>query len=337
MEIKKFIVVCGYIFLVLGILDLIIKIDLFGFRVLDFLWFCSISMFLLGFGMIKKNEVLLNSFLSIALLVQSFWILDYAWLTFFNTTLNGVSSFVFRPGYSLLQFILNARHMYMIPFGIFSVFIVSRKSRVPYLFIPVFVIILLGSSYIFAPKSSNLNCTFEPCLKVLSKFSGLPYLFLYAALIIGISLVINLAINIFLELFKGVRNKKYYKRIVTSIFLFLLLISTTTVVFAFLKYSKIPKYVCSQPDLCKECHLNVKCRYIDTDTQNLALMYTIKNYGGKNYVCDIFMKINSTGSQFNQIVNNLYIESGKKYDFYQYLPYPLVDSEIKLKPDCRVY
>ena len=336
MNIKRFIVISGYAFLLIGVFDFIRKVDLFGFRALDFLWFCSISMFLLGFGMIFKNEVLLNSFLSIALLVQPFWMLDYAWLTFFNTPLNGVSSFVFRPGYSLVQFVLNARHMYMIPFGFISVFAISRKNRASYLFISAFVILLLGSSYIFAPKSSNLNCVFEPCLKVFGKINGLPYSFLYTTIILIISLFINFILNMLLELFKGVKNKRYYKRFVLTIFIFLLLISTITIVFAFLKYSKLPKYVCMGPDLCSECHLNLKCNYIDTDSENLALIYTIKNYWNQDYVCDIFMIIYPTQSDYTKIVDNSFIESHKKYELKQILPYPSKDSQIKLKLNCKI-
>ena len=337
MEIKKFIVISGYIFLIFGIFDFIIKISLFGFRALDFLWFCSITMFLLGFGMILKNDVLLNSFLSIALLVQPFQMLDYTWWTFFNTPLNGLSSFVFRPGYSLLQFILNARHMYMIPFGLFSVFTVSRKNMASYLFIPAFVILLLGSSYVFAPKSSNLNCIFEPCLKIFGKINGLPYSIFYATIIIIISLMIDFIINIFLKFFKGIRNKKYYKSFILIFFLFLLFISTITVVFAFLKYSKIPQYKCFMPDKCIGCNVNLKCNYIDTDSENLTLAYTIKNYGNQNYICDIFIRIYPNDNEYKKIINGFFVESGKGYESRQILPYPLVDSQIKLKADCHLY
>lgn len=336
MESKRFTLVFGYIFLFLGIFDLILKISLYGFMALDFLWFCSISIFILALGMILKNAMLLNSFLSISLLVQPFWILDYVWLTFFNVPLNGVSSFVFRPGYTLEQFIINARHMYMIPFGLFCVFTISQKNKRSYFFIPAFIILLLGSTYLFTPRESNLNCAFEPCLDMF-KMRGLPYFFLYTIIIIVVSLLINLIINTFLEKFQGIGDKIYYKRILIGFFLLLLLLSTLSVAFAYLKYSKIPKFECLKSEECVDCTVDIKCDYIDVSSENLAVSYTIKNYGEVNYVCNVSMRIYPTDDDYKQIVDNSFIEAYKKYEVGQSLPYPNVNSQVRLKPSCKVY
>ena len=337
MKSDQFIVLFGYIFLIFGIFEFIFKIYIFGFKEFDFLWFCSITLFILGFGMILKNSVLLNSFLSIALLVQPFWILDYIWLTFFNTPLNGVSSFVFSSGYSFLQFILNARHMYMIPFGFFSVFVISRRSRGSYLFIPIFIILLLSSSYLLAPKYSNLNCVFESCLDVFSKIKDPYYFFFYTTVTIILSLFNALIINMTLKKLHTVRNNKYYKKIILIVFLFLLLISTISVVFAYLKYSKIPKYRCLEPDICADCMVNIKCSYIDVFSSNLTLVYIINNKENKDYVCDVFMRAYPNNSDDIKLANNSFIEAGKKNEAGHILPNPSVNSKIKLKLNCSLY
>lgn len=337
MKSKWFVTMFGYFFLFLGIFDFIFKVRLYGFKDMDFLWFCSITMFILGIGMILKNGMLLNSFLSMAMLLQPFWMLDYFWLTFFNTPLNGVSLFVFKPGYSILQFILNARHMYMIPFGFFSVFTVSKKNKGSYLFIPSFVVFLLGLSYLSAPKYNNVNCVFKSCTQVLSKIKGLEYFFLWAIGIIIISLFFNFMINVALKKSEKIVNKKSYRKFIILIFLLLLLVSTISVIFAYLKFSKVPKYVCLKPDACTSCNVDIRCGYVDVSSENLTLMYTIKNYGNQNYVCDIFMKVYPIDGQFNKIVDGSYIEAGKKYEIGKVLPYPPVDSQIKLKLACSLF
>ena len=279
--------------------------------------------------------MVLNSFLAMALILQPFNILDYFWITFFNAPLNGTALFVFQPGFSLIQFIDASKHLYMIPFAFFSVFTVSRKNRGSYLFIVVFAILLFGSSYLFAPKHSNLNCVFEPCLKVFGKASGLQYLFLFAAVSTALSLIINFIINLMLKKFLRAKDTKQYKRIIIFIFLFLIFMASVTIAFSYLKYSKIPKYVCLDSTACSDCTVSLKCNYVDWNSGNLTLMYTINNYGDKDYACDVFMKIRP-GEYYKKIADDSFIEHNRKYKVGQIVPYPKVDSQIELVQDCRL-
>ncbi len=337
MKNEKFIVVSGYFFIIVGVLDLFLKIWLFGFLQFDFLWFCSLSMFVLGFGMILKNDMLLNSFLAIALIVQPFWITDFILFSFFNIHVNGLSSYVFQPGFSFMEFLDNSKHLFMIPFGIYAVFTVSRRNFKSYFFTPFLVAFILIASYILPPNLSNLNCVVKPCLKILGRWSGMGYSLVYLFSIIVLSLVINLMINIILKKVEKLKSKKFYKKCMIIIFIVLVCFASASVFAAYLKYLRVPQYVCLKPSSCDNCSIKLECNYVNTDSEKLALLYTIKNYGHQNYVCNIFMRIYPNEGKFTKIVNGSFIESGRKYEVDQILPYPLVDSQIGLKSDCKVY
>lgn len=329
----KFITFSGYFFLALGIFDLFFKISMYGFWELDFLWFCSFTLFVLGIGMILRNEILLNSFLAISLIVQPFWILDYAWLSFFNAPLNGLSSFVFRPGYPLINFLLNARHLYMIPFGLYAVLAVSRKNKGSYFFIPFSTAALLVCTYLFAKKNSNLNCVFKPCIAIMNGLSGFTYFLVFVAAIIILSTADNFIINAILEKFRKNRNKKSREGLSIFVFAILILLSSITLIFGIFRYFAVPNYACVN-DECPGCNVTLKCRYVDTTTENLSLEYLIINHNDEDYACDIFMKIEPVNTQYKKIASGSLIKSRAKYTAGQLLPYPVSNSRIYLRADC---
>ena len=336
MQNNKFLIISGYIFLLWGILDILLKVKTYGFTELSFLWFCSVTLFVLAFGIILNSPMLLNSFLSMALLVQMFWILDYIWISFFDAPLNGLSLFVFQPGFQLLWFIDNFRHMLMIPIGFYAVFRFSREHKKSYLFIPLFVILLLGISYTLTPKYLNINCVNESCINATDSLSGFYYFIVFLVGTIAIMLLINFVINIIFRRIKKLRKRKLYGQIILSVFLMLMLVSIVSMAAASLRYSKIPKYSCAEPDNCDDCTVNLKCKYIYGEGNNQSLMYTIENKGDNDYVCNIYMRIYPSG-EYEKIANNSWIQSNKKYKVANKLDYPNVDSGIKLKSDCKVY
>lgn len=333
---KRLLLLSGYVFLVWGILDVILKVSTYGFTELSFLWFCSVTLFVLAFGIILNSPVLLNSFLSMALLVQPFWVLDYIWISFFDVPLNGLSLFVFQPGFQLLWFIDNFRHMLMIPIGFYAVFMFSRENKKSYLFIPLFIILLLGISYTLTPKYPNINCVNESCISAIDSLSGFPYFVVFLIITIVITLLINFAINSTLRKIDKARKRQPYGQIILSIFIVLMLISIASIVAASLKYSKIPKYSCIETDNCDGCAVNLECKYIYGEGNNQNLMYTIENGGNNDYVCDIHMRIYPS-EDYEKIATNSWIRSNEKYKVAHELKYPDMDSTIKLKSDCVIY
>ena len=325
--------VAGYIFLLWGIIDVISKITLYGFWEFDFAWFCSVTLFVLAFGLILKSEFLLNSFLSMALVVQPVYALDYIWISFFNTPLNGSSLFAFQPGFRLIEFINNTRHLLMIPLGFYAVFTQSKESKKSYLFTFVFVIVILGSSYMFTPGYSNVNCVFKPCVKLLNPpFSGFKYFISFSLEMLILMLFVNFLINLLLRKF---RNKNSYKKYVISIFVMVLCISFVSIIAGSVKYSKIPKYVCLEPDICQNCIISMKCKYVYGLDNNQTLIYTLGNNENKDYICDVYMAIYPVSPTYEKIANNSWIQSKHSYKIGQKLPYPEIDSGIKIKADCR--
>lgn len=333
---KRLLLLSGYIFLIWGILDILLKVKTYGFTELSFMWFCSVTLFVLAFGIILNSHVLLNSFLSMALLVQSFWVLDFIWISFFDVPLNGLSLFVFQPGFQLLWFIDNFRHMLMIPVGFYAVFMFSRENKRSYLFIPLFIILLLGISYTLTPKYLNINCVNESCISSMDSLSGFYYFIAFLIGTIVITLLINFVINIIFRRIKKLRKGKLYSQIILSVFIVMMLISISSIVAASLKYSKIPKYSCIEPDNCDDCTVNLECKYIYGEGNKQNLMYVIANKGNKDYVCDVYMGIYPS-EEYVKIVNNSWIRSNEEYKVTRALRYPVTDSAIKLKSNCLEY
>ncbi len=337
MKTERLLVVAGYIFLVWGILDIVLKVSIYSLSELDFIWFCSITLFILAFGLIYKSDILLNSFLSMALLVQPIFVLDYVWIAFFNKPLNGLSLFVFQPGFRLLEFIDNTRHLLMIPIGFYAVFINSKENKKSYVFITLFIMALLVFSYMFTPKYANTNCVFEPCVNQFGiSLSGFVYFIFFLIEMIILSLFINSLINIALKKSHKFRNKSAYKKLITFIFLLMLSFSFVVIYKSFSNYSKIPRYRCINENNCVGCDVNVKCNYVYGVGENQTLIYTISNKGVSEYVCSTYIVIGKD-KDYKKIAENSWIKSNEKYKIGYKLPYPETDSDIKLKLDCDVY
>ena len=334
----RFLLIAGYIFLIWGIFDIFLKVNIYGLDELSFLWFCSVALFVLAFGIILKSPMLLNSFLAIVLLVQPFWIIDYIWMSFFNVPFNGLSSFVFQPGFGLLEFVDNFRHAFMIPFGFYAVFMISRKSLKSYLFIPAFISSLLFLSYIFVPEYNNINCVQDSCIGLLEK--SVPASLYFASFIfstIFLSLMINFGINKIFEKTEKSRHKKTYKNLTLAIFIFLMSVAIASITAASLRYSEIPKYSCAKIEDCTNCTINLECKRFYGNEENWTVVYDIKNYGENWNECQVYMKLGSL-ENYKNITGTIYIDPGKKYTLYhQDLKYPKADTEVKLKSNCSIY
>ncbi|MDP3765004.1 MAG: hypothetical protein Q8R04_00675 [Nanoarchaeota archaeon] len=334
---KRFFFIFGYIFLGLGIFDFILKVNTYGFNELNFLWFCSITLFLLAFGFILKSYTLLNSFLSMGLIVQPVFIIDYIWISFFGVELNGTSLYVFQPTFGLLEFISAAKHLFMIPFAFYGVFLLSRKNKKSYIFTAIFTILLLVVSYAFQPEYRNLNCVKKPCAKFFGgNLSGFWYFIFFVASMIILTLLLNFIINTILEKTEKLSHRKSYKISILMIFICLLSIATAAIVMASVKYSKIPKFRCDNENDCTNCPVEIKCRYFDSFGKDLALLYRIKNNDVHDYACDVYMKILPKDTEYKKIGEDYSIRSKKYYDVWENVSYPEVDSQIKLKLDCRM-
>jgi len=327
----------GYIFLLWGIFDIVYKTSKYGFRELDFVWFCSITLFVLALGIIFKNSMLLNSFLSIAILVQPAWILDYIWISFFNVPLNGLSSYAFQSTYGILEFINSTRHLLMLPVGLLAVFMLSKKDRRSYIFIPIFITLLLAFSFLFTPEYSNINCVFSSCVDVMNDLSGMTYLTVFLLATIILSIFFNWIINWLLASMEDVREMPSYKNAVWAVFIVLIAISIATIVFASRLYADIPKYSCTESEKCDNCSVELICSYATTNQYSRIVLYKIANNGNDDYVCDIFMKILPSEVEYKRIAENSYIRANIVYKAGHALEYPKADSWIVLKPECKKY
>jgi hypothetical protein len=336
MQINKFIIISAYVLIIWGIFDILLKINIYGVGRVDFLWFCSVALFVLGFGILLRSAMLLNTFLSIALLVQPLWMLDYIWISFFGVPLNGFSSFVFQPSFGVLEFVNNFRHMFMIPLGFYAVFMFSRKDRKSYFFIFLFLLSVLGITYILAPPQLNINCVNSSCVGDIG-LTGFSYFIVFVLAVISLSLGINFFINMLLKKFEAFRKTEVYRRTISVIFILFMVISSVSIVAASMRYAQIPKYSCLGAEDCVDCTIDLECNYFYGEGENWTLVYTLGNKGDVGYVCETYMQILPIDEKFKKIAENYYIGPSKRYKIHQPLEYYGVDSQIKLISDCSVY
>ena len=197
---NRFFLISGYVLLVWWILDIVLKTAKYGATRLDFLWFCSIALLVLGLGIILKNPTFLNAVLAVAILVQPIWVLDYIWISFFGVPLNGISLFNFQPGFGLFEFINNFRHLFILPFAFYTVFMFSRKDRKSYFFITFSLLLVMTISYLLTPPQLNINCVNGPCVGDVG-LTGFSYFTVFVFVIILLSLGINFIINLYCVIF----------------------------------------------------------------------------------------------------------------------------------------
>jgi len=335
-----FFTVFGVVFLTWGIFDLLLKIFRYGFWEYDFMWFCSFNLFLLGLGLLIRNPLLLNSFLSVGLVVQPIWILDYFWIIFFGQPLNNNAAYIFQPSNTLVEFFNSLRHLLMLPFGFYGWYLLKKKSKNAWIVIILACSFVLGFSVLFTHPANNINCVFEPCTKILDL--GLPqniYFIIFLLTIILTSIIISFILNLiigFLKTRKLKKHKKNINRFVFAFFTLMLVVVSIMIVKGALIYFKIPKYKCNPLTECENCKIDLQCRYTTKLDEEFFLFYTISNKNTESYLCDLyFIEKTKEGGKSKLITKNLYIHPNYKKDFTLKISYPNEDTRLIINPSCK--
>lgn len=152
--------ILGIIFLVWGILSLINAFVVLQ-KVNDFLWLCYVGLFLIGIGLLLKNDALVQSQLLLLFIPDLLWTLDFITYAFVGSSFLGISDYVFSLTHPL-TIIVSLQHLAIVPFALF---ILQKQSR-GMLALPV----ALGEATLafilsraLAPEAENLNCVYRFC------------------------------------------------------------------------------------------------------------------------------------------------------------------------------
>ncbi len=314
---KNFFLSIGILLFIWWFFDLILKLRFY--QEYDFLWFCSISLLVLSLGFILKSPALMISFLSVALIAQIDWTLDFFSYILFSKALTGNASYVFDYGHTPLEFFNSLRHLFMIPLTLLGLKYIKKTSKKSWFVTLVFITILGIASFVLGMPEENLNCVFKPCWPI--PFSMPPFLNFIATLIFFILVSVfflNFLINKFLE---KVHKERKYKKIFNKIIIVFFVIAVSGVFLGSLVYIRIPHYI------CKNQKGEIFCEGAYSYGKDVEVSYHIKSDEKKNCRIELYSQERVLAKE------NISIEKGTTKG-YIIIPIPKKNTDIYLKANC---
>lgn len=171
---KKVDLILSYLGFFLFFLGLLAIINSFlSPKIANFLWFCYISLILIGYGIWKRNSFWIVLQLNIIFIPLLFWNLDFFYRLFLGIPLFGITDYLFEGGLNSLGNFITLQHIYILPISLYCIyrFGLFRKDIWKFSFFEVMIIFVLGIIFSF---ESNPNCAFESCVSFIS-LTGFSY------------------------------------------------------------------------------------------------------------------------------------------------------------------
>lgn len=177
--------IIGYITLLFWVISSLSLISIQAYFAV--LWFCNIALLILAIGCFQKSITTIYTVLSISLLFQIPWTIDWIIYVLLNTSLFNIPNLYL--GTPIYVVVLSAiRHIISVPLEIalLTQFKPKKLSKKEVL-IPILIgAISLIISFIL-PTSINLNCMKEPCGNLPFPFEGIQYTLFWTILTITAS------------------------------------------------------------------------------------------------------------------------------------------------------
>lgn len=174
--------IAGVFFLILQILIISKYLFLLDFE--NMLWFCSHVPLILAIGFFTKNFDLIKGIISVGLIIQFIWILDFLGQLFFYGPLIGFTNYMFVQN-SFISYITSIfEHLS----GLIALFltykILPSKKTLLYSFIYLFLIWII--TIIFSNSTENYNLIQN--IIIFNNFTFPGYIYLYV--LIGFFLIV---------------------------------------------------------------------------------------------------------------------------------------------------
>jgi len=127
----------------------------------DIFWFCYMSIFLIGIGMLGYNSSLIKSQLYIIMIPNLVWVLDFISYFVLGHTLFGIVDYFFIPG-KILEKIISLQHIFTVPLALFVLFHLKKSPRKIWL-VSCFQIAFIFIISRFLSGGENVNCVYHFC------------------------------------------------------------------------------------------------------------------------------------------------------------------------------
>lgn len=316
------------IFLLWGIINSFLDISRYGIEKGEFLWFCNISMFVIAYGIIRKDSRWIIGFLPFAFLTQTFWIFENFFRLSTKENLFGLIEFMYQPGFPLDEFIISHYHLFAIPLAVVSLFFLKTRKGGTTKIIFTCGMVIFFLSYIFSYPDKNINCIKEPCFASLEKYGGFVYSFIFPLVLLSISSVLAYYLQALHNRMRFGKKKKFF-----AVFIFSMVVAfAATFTILDVRYKNdLPRFACLGP--YESGGIKISCKYTDSfKNGQMWFVYMVESKSSFPKTCTSMIKLND---EMEVLHRNMYIEPNKKYKISYVLSYPKKDTFGRLLINCQ--
>lgn len=129
------------------------------------LWISSVGIGLTALSLLTRNTFLMTSLFSALFIVESFWSIGFFSHALFNTSLWGLTDYLFDGTHSRTDFLITSYHLLIVPFLFIGILKERALHSRAWLGAAVFAGALAAITYFLAGQHENVNCvhTVEKC------------------------------------------------------------------------------------------------------------------------------------------------------------------------------
>lgn len=316
----------GVFFILWGLTNTYLGIERYGLASGEYLWFCNIALFAIGFALVVKSPKWIVSFLAAALISQTFWIADNIFRLLTKKNLFGVVEFMYQPGYPMDEFIVSHYHIFVIPTALLSLFFLNKKR---YNTIPVTIgvgLVVFALSPFF-PYERNVNCSKAPCFNGMPDY-GIVYQIVFPLVFIAANTMLAVLLkNIHLKMNPTRRVKNF----AVGVYIFTIALSTA-MIYADVHYKEsLPSFKCAKP--YENDGVRISCKYTSEIGNNrMLLSYNVENMNAKKKNC--ISRINIANDE-HVMQDNIILEPFQKHTLKFEMPYPQASVIVNLSINCN--
>ena len=152
-------------------------------RFSNMLWFCSHTPLIFGIAFFTKNTTIIKTLISVGLIPQVLWVIDYLVKIFFGFFILGATDYMFMDISGLSYTISIVEHFFAAPLALFLTYKYKTKKKV-LLYALIYLVLLLTLTLTLSGEEFNYNLTrFIPIGEGIT-FTGYTYFWIILTMLI---------------------------------------------------------------------------------------------------------------------------------------------------------
>ena len=164
----------------------------YTWRSTQIFWMCYITLFLIGFGIIRRDGSLIASQLSIIVIPFIIWNIDFFSNLLTGNSIWGMTSYFFSRDFPIVSKFVTLQHLFTIPLAVIALWLIKLKRKDYWKISVLQAILVFLTSFIFATSLNNINCVYESC--AIPTFIT-PYFIQWFVIMFAMILITSIIIN----------------------------------------------------------------------------------------------------------------------------------------------